>query len=86
MAPRPRFTDYRRKLARPLTLRDSKKLITLRDAANVLLYVFGSETTRSGALDHASRLLLTAAESGKRADIKAATEQIERVLRARQLL
>ena len=37
--------------------------------------------------DHASRrLLLTAAESGKRTDIGAATNQIERLLRARQLL
>ena len=85
-APRPRFADYRRKLAHPIALRDGNTLITLRDAANVLLYVFGSENTRSGELNKASRLLLTAAESGKRADIKAATEQIERVLRARLLL
>ena len=82
----PRRSDYRRKLAHPIALRDSNTLITLRDAANVLLYVLGSEDTRSGALDHASRLLLTAAESGKRADIKAATQQIERVLRRRRLI
>ena len=83
---KPCRSDYRRKLAHPIVLRDSNTLITLRDAANVLLYVFGSENMRSDALDHASRLLLTAAESGKRADIKAATQQIERVLRRRRLV
>ena len=82
----PRRSDYRRKLAHPIALRDSNTLITLRDAANVLLYVVGSENTRSGELSKASRLLLTAAESGKRADIKAATEQLERVLRQQRLL
>jgi hypothetical protein len=39
-----------------------------------------------GALDHAIRLLITAADTGKRADIAAATGQIERVLRDRRLL
>ena len=64
-------TNYQRKLARPLTLADGTQLVTLRDAANALLYVFGSGV---GALDHVSRRsLLTAAETGKRADIAAAT-------------
>jgi hypothetical protein len=62
------------------------KLTTLADARTAVLDVFGSVNTRSGALDHASRRLLAAAESGKRADIVAATDQIERVLRARRLL
>jgi hypothetical protein len=83
---KPHRPNYRRKLARSLTLHDGNKLVTLRDAANTLLYVFGSADTRSGELDHASRRLLTAAESGKSVDIRAATDQIERVLRARRLL
>ena len=86
MSKPPRRPNYRRKLARPHTLADGNKLVTLRDAANVLLYVFGSVNTRPGALDHASRRLLTAATSGTRADIEAATDQLEIVLRWRQLL
>jgi hypothetical protein len=45
--------------------------------------VFGSVEAKSGALGHAIRLLLLAAETGKGADIETATDQIERVLRAR---
>jgi hypothetical protein len=41
---------------------------------------------RSGFLDHVIRLLLAAAESGKRADINAATEQLEHLLRDRRLM
>ena len=87
MSKPPRCSNFQRNLTRTITLRDGSKLVTLRDAANVLLYVFGSVNTRSAALDHASRrLLLTAAESGKRSDIAAATDQIEHVLRVRRLL
>ena len=82
-----RPSNFQRNLTRTITLRDGNKLVTLRDAANVLLYVLGTVSTQSSALDHASRrLLLTAAESGKRSDIAAATDQVERVLRARKLL
>ena len=83
--PPPR-SNLQRNLARPITLRDGSKLVTLRDAANMLLYVFGSDNTRSGALDYASRRLLRAAESGKRDDIETATDEIKCVLRARRLL
>jgi hypothetical protein len=48
--------------------------------------VFGSVNARSSALDRSTRLLLTAAETGKRGDIAAAIEAIERVLRGRRLL
>jgi hypothetical protein len=64
-------------------LGDGSKLVTLRDAANVLL---DAANVRSGVPDYAIRLLLTAAETGKRADIVAATDAIERVLRDRRLL
>ena len=50
----------------------------------LLLEVFGN--ARSGALDHAIRLLITAAETGKHDDIAAVTDAIERVLRDRRLL
>ena len=76
-------TNYQRKLARPLTLADGTQLVTLRDAANVLLDVANA---RSGGLDNAIRLLLTAAETRKNADISAATHAVERVLRDRRLL
>ena len=81
-----RRTDYDRRLTRTIMLADGTRLVTLRDAANVLLEVFGSVNARSGALDRSTRLLLTAAETCKRGDIAAATEAIERVLRGRRLL
>ena len=39
-----------------------------------------------GALDHAIRLLFAAAQTGKRDEVAAVTDAIERVLRERQLL
>jgi hypothetical protein len=75
--------NYQRKLARPLTLADGTQLVTLRDAANVLL---DAASARSGGLDNAIRLLSLAAVTRMRADVTAATDAIERVLRARRLL
>ena len=75
-----RRANYRRKLAHVVVLADGSKLVTLRDAANLLLEV------RFDALDYAVRQLLKAAESGTRADIAEATASLERVLRARRLL
>ena len=82
----PRRANYRRKLARVVVLADGAKLVTLRDAANVLLDVFASANVRSGVPGNATRLLLIAAKTGSRADIVAATDAIERVLRARRLV
>ena len=76
-------TNYRRKLTHVVVLADGTKLVTLRDAANVLL---DAANARSGGLDNAIRLLSLAAETRKRADVTAATDAIERVLRARRLL
>ena len=76
-------TNYRRKLTHVVVLADGTKLVTLRDAANGLL---DAANVRSGGLDNAIRLLLTATETGKRADIVAATDAVERVLRDRRLL
>ena len=73
-------TIARRKLAHVVVLANGSKLVTLRDAANLLLEV------RFDALDYAVRQLLKAAESGKRTDIVEATASLERVLRTRRLL
>jgi hypothetical protein len=82
----PHRANYRLKLTHVVVLADGTKLVTLRDAANVLLAVFGSVNARSGALDHTIQRLLAAATTGKHADIAAATDSIERALRARRLL
>jgi hypothetical protein len=86
MAKPPPRANYRRRLARIVVLVNGNELVTLRDAANLLLEVFGSVNARYGALDYTIQRLLKAAETGKRADIEAATGSIERVLRARRLL
>ena len=75
--------SYRHKLARPLTLADGTTLVTLRDAANVLLDVVNA---RSGGLVDTIWSLRTAAETGKRSDIAEATDLIERALRVGELL
>ncbi len=41
-------TNYRRKLARVILPSDGTELVTLRDAANLLLDVLGSAKARSG--------------------------------------
>jgi hypothetical protein len=64
-------------------LADGAKLVTLRDAASVLL---DAASARSGGLDNAIRLLSLAAVTRMRADVNAATELTERVLRDRRLL
>ena len=62
MAKPPLRANYRRKLTRPLTLHDGRKLTTLRDGANVLLDVFGAVNARSCVLDLSVRRLLKAAQ------------------------
>ena len=86
MTKAPYRPNFKRNLARTITLANGQKLKSLDDARTVILDVFGSVNARSGALDHAIRLLLTAAETGKRDDIAAATTAIERVLRVGRLL
>ena len=71
---------YKRKLARVIVLADGTELVTLRDAANVLLDVLGSGKAQSGVPFSATRLLLIAAKTGKRPDITAATAAVERAL------
>ena len=75
-----RTSGYRRKLARVIVLADGTELVTLRDAANVLLGVFGSVNARSGVPNKATQLLLLAAKTGKHHDIAAATAAVKRAL------
>ena len=79
-----RTLHFQRDLTRTITLTDGMQVRSLHDARTVLLDVFGS--ARSGALDNAIRFLLLAAETGKRDDVAAATEQTERLLHDRCLL
>ena len=81
--PRP-APNFRRNLARTITLADGRQLKSLHDARELVL--FGSVNARSGALGHAIILMLAAAESGGKQNIAAATDQIERVLRDRRLM
>jgi len=78
--------NFQRNLAHMITLADGWQVKSLHDARELLLDVFGSVSTRSGALDHAIGLLVRAAETGKRADTTTATDAIERLLRERRLL
>ena len=78
-----RVLNFQRDLTRTITLTDGRQVKSLHDARTVLLDVFNA---RSGALDHAIRFLLLAAETGKRDDVAAATELTERVLRDRGLM
>ena len=83
---KPRPPDYSRKLARVITLKDGKRLVTLKDAADVILDVFGSVNARGGHVDATIERLLAAADTGKRADILAATDSVQRLLSVRHLL
>ena len=62
--PRPAL-NFQRNLARTITLTDGRQLKSLRDARELMIDVSGSVNARSGALDQAIRLLITAAETGK---------------------
>ncbi len=80
-----RAPNYDRKLVRRIKLEDGTKLATLRDAANVFAERFATDT--AGACSKiAIERLIAAAESAERDKVKAATDAIERVLRARRLL
>ena len=48
--------NHDRKLARHVVLADGRRLRTLKDAADLLVDVFGSANDRSHALDHANRV------------------------------
>jgi hypothetical protein len=74
--------NWSAKLTRTLTLTNGDKLVTLEDARRVVLAYLINEVEHFD-LANAMRFLLTAAETGRVADRKAATEEVAIVLRAR---
>ena len=52
MTKSPYRPNFKRNLARTITLANGRKLKSLDDARTVILDVFGSVNARSGALDH----------------------------------
>jgi hypothetical protein len=60
--------------------------VTLRDAADLLTGERFVGATKWGALEHAIKLVLEAGGHGGRDRLKAATDQIEIVLRGRHML
>jgi hypothetical protein len=81
-----RRLNYDRRLTRALMLADGRRLVTLRAAASVISDVLGSEDPPSEMLNHATALLLMAAQSGMREHVAVATDEVERVLRAQRIL
>jgi len=78
--------DYSRRLARRITLADGTRVVTLKDAADLLTGKRFAGLTAWPALQRAIGLVLEAGERGGRDRIKAATNQVEIVLRARRLV
>ena len=76
--------NYTLRLSRRITLRDGRKLVTLLQAGDLL--TSSRPMIKDDAGEHAARLLMQAAKTGERADIRAATTQVENVLHARGLV
>ena len=76
------MVDWNRPLTRTLVLKSGVRLKTFHDAASLLSRRFG----HSAALEHTIARLLRAAETGTRADRKAATEQVATVLRVNRAM
>jgi hypothetical protein len=76
--------DWSRPLTRVLTLKSGERLRTLHDAAELFSRRFGS-VTQSASLEHAIARLLHAAETGTKADRKAATDQVAVDLRTNNM-
>jgi hypothetical protein len=76
---------WEKKLSRPLILKNGERLETLSDVRSLFLERFAT-VTHNAALAYAGELLLKAAETGKRADIAAATDQVDLVLRRERVI
>ena len=80
-----RAPNYDRKLTRRIVLDDGKRIMTLRDAADLFAERFA--TVKSWRLlEIAIERLIAATESAERDTIKAATDAIQCVLRAQRPL
>ena len=75
--------NWDKKLPRPIALKDGRKLTTLKDAGELIGSFQG--VLKDAALEHAIELLMTAAETGKKADVAAAAHQLLIVLNMRLL-
>jgi hypothetical protein len=80
-----RTSPWSAKLSRPITLKDGITLATLSDARGCLIAHFDS-VVRSAPLANAIELLLAAAEKPTPKNRRAATEQVDVVVRSRGLL
>ena len=78
------MADWTRPLSRALTLKSGERLTTLRDAGELCAVRFGNPR-QNAPVEQAINLLLQAAETGKRADREAATDQVAFVLRLNAL-
>jgi hypothetical protein len=72
-----------RLLRRRITLSDGRELRTVSDALSVIETISDAECP---TLQAATEQLFTAADTGRRADIRDATDQLETVLKAQRLL
>jgi hypothetical protein len=73
------------KLSETIKLKDGRELLTLRDAAKIVLGLPEKSQARAG-WQHAGKLLLDAAEMGDAESIKEATDQVWRALKAEGLI
>ena len=76
------MVDWSRPLTRTLALKSGEQLRTLHDAASLLSKRLG----HSAALEHATAGLLRAAETGTKADRKAATNQVAIILQVNRMM
>jgi hypothetical protein len=81
--PRTWPVNWSAKLSRTLTLKDGTKLVTLDVARREVLAYLVTEV-ENFELTRSMQLLLAAAETGRSADRKAATDQVAIVLQAAQ--
>ena len=76
--------NWDRKLPRPIVLKDGRKLVTLKDAGELIGSSQG--VLKDAALEHAIELLMQAAQTGKSAHVAATAHQLRIVLNMRLLL
>jgi redox-regulated HSP33 family molecular chaperone len=78
--PKSKPTGWNRPLAYPLELRDGHEIETMKQAAGLITKRLPKARQEKKVWQHAAALLMQAHESGKRDDIRAATDQLHRAL------
>jgi hypothetical protein len=79
------MASWSRRLGQPVVLKDGRRLVTLRDACELLLS-FNEKRQQHPWNQFAAELLLKAAASGTRADLQQARDQVCRALTREGLL